>query len=132
MNSNEPTPAEVEADKADDAEENRLTSRDADREDRLAVMRAANPAFALLPTEVVLDDDDASALRKLNDMQSSIQQYVHTVQQQGEQRLAQLQETGRKVWSKIAKRHNLDLDQVDYKLNDAGTALTPIRMKLGG
>lgn len=116
MNSNVPTPAEIVADKADDAEEDRF----------------AHPMFTTVPEEVTLDDEDGSALRKLNDMRMAVQQYVQAVQQQGEERLAQLQDKGRVVWSRIAEKHNLDLDRVDYKLNDAGTALVPVRMKLSG
>lgn len=81
---------------------------------------------------VELDEEDAKALKQLNDKQVAVQQFVQMISAQGEQRLSQLQSEGRGVWGKIAKKNDLDLNKVHYTLNDEGTALIATAVKLNG
>jgi len=73
--------------------------------------------------EVVLDDDDQRRLKKMNDDMVAVKQFVETVQQQGEQRLSQLQGTMRETWGVIAEKYDLDLKAVSYDLSEDGTKL---------
>ena len=78
---------------------------------------------------IKLDAADQKALRSMGDKQVAVQQYVATVQQQGEQRLEQLQSEGRKIWEGLKEKHDLDLKHVDYVPNDDGTELVAMRVR---
>lgn len=78
---------------------------------------------------IKLDAEDQKALRQLGDRQVAVQQYVQTVQQQGEQRLAQLQEEGRAMWDELSRKHELDLKHVDYVPSEDGTELIAMRVR---
>lgn len=92
--------------------------------------RAVSNLENFVPKIVKLDEADAREMRKHNDQQIAVQQFVQAISQQGEQRIAQLQESGREMWMRIAKKYGIDLNRVDYAMNDDGDALVPMRMKL--
>lgn len=75
------------------------------------------------PVNVALDPEDQRKLKKMNDDMIGVQQFVSTVQQQGEQRLAQLQQQMRETWQGIAAKYGIDLKHVSYELSDDGTEL---------
>lgn len=70
-----------------------------------------------------LDKKHAAALRKLNDMQMGIKQFVDAVTSQGEVRFRELQTEGREIWQTIAKDYKLDLEKCAYTLSEDGTKL---------
>jgi len=72
---------------------------------------------------VALDPVDTKALKKLHDSQQGVAQFVDMVTKQGEMRLQQVQEEGRDIWAKIAKKYNLDLEKCAYTLSNDGTSL---------
>ena len=72
---------------------------------------------------VELDDVDRKALKKLNDSQVAVTQFVDLVSKQGEARLSQVQEEGREVWQKIAKKYDLDLEKCAYTMSNDGKQL---------
>lgn len=76
-----------------------------------------------IPHTVDLDQADTKALKKLNDSQVAVTQFVDMVSKQGEMRLSQVQDEGRKTWEAIAKKYNLDLDKAAYTLSNDGTKL---------
>ena len=76
-----------------------------------------------IPHTVDLDHADTKALKKLNDSQVAVTQFVDMVSKQGEMRLAQVQEEGRETWTKLAKKYNLDLDRAAYTLSNDGKQL---------
>lgn len=79
---------------------------------------------------VTLDADDQRALKRMNDQMIAVRQFVAQVQQQGEQRLAQLQEMTRETWNAIGAKHNLDVENVSYELSKDGTELVPVSAKV--
>ncbi len=83
-----------------------------------------------LPTRVKLSKPEAAALRKLNDKKAGVEAFTRTIMQQGEARLAELQAEGRSVWEGIRVAHDLDLDNVNYNLDEDGETLIPVGMKL--
>jgi len=72
---------------------------------------------------VELDDVDRKALKKLNDSQVAVTQFVDMVSKQGELRLSQVQDEGRQTWEKIAKKYDLDLEKCAYTLSNDGKQL---------
>lgn len=78
-----------------------------------------------LPQPIKLDAADKKALKKMNDDTAAVQQFVATVQRQGEQRMAQLQSEGRETWLKLASKYGFDLKTVSYDLSDDGNLLVP-------
>ena len=82
---------------------------------------------------VELDDVDRKALKKLNDSQVAVTQFVDLVSKQGEARLSQVQEEGREVWQKIAKKYDLDLEKCAYTMSNDGKqlVLTGVRYSYG-
>ena len=83
-----------------------------------------------LPTKFKLKKAEQDKLRKLNDKTVGVNQFVQTVTSQGEQRIAELQQEGRKVWSELKETYGLDLETVNYTLSDDGVYLVPVGMKL--
>ena len=83
-----------------------------------------------MPQTVKLSKDESAKLRKLNDKTQAIDSFVKTVVAQGEARIAELQAEGRDIWSTIAATHSLDLQSVNYSLDDDGETLIPTGMKL--
>lgn len=78
------------------------------------------------PADIVLDEKDAKALRELGAKQEAVQQFVRTVQMQGEQRMAELQVQGKQVWHDIAHRYSLNMEQTTYGLSNDGKRLVAI------
>jgi len=83
-----------------------------------------------LPQRIKLLPAEAKALRKLNDKKAGIDSFVQTIVAQGESRIAELQSEGRKVWEDIQKQHSIDLNTVNYDLDNDGEHLIPTGMKL--
>lgn len=81
-------------------------------------------------SRIPLEDEDQRLLKKMNDDIIGVQQFVQTVQQQGEARLSQLQSTMRQTWAAIGAKYNLDLENVSYDLSKDGTELVPQRVKV--
>lgn len=78
-----------------------------------------------LPQRVKLDAADKKALKKMNDDTAAVQQFVATVQRQGEQRMSQLQDSGRETWMKLFKKYGMDHKSVSYDLSEDGDYLVP-------
>jgi uncharacterized protein (DUF2342 family) len=93
-------------------------------------VKAPTITMAQLPTKIKLEGDLARRLRKLNDHQQAIQQFVAMVTQQGEGRLSELVAEGRQIWSDIAKRHGIDLENVQWNLDKDGETIVPVGMRL--
>lgn len=72
---------------------------------------------------VKLDKQDTAALKKLHDSQQAISQFVDMISKQGELRLSQVQDEGRQIWTKLAKKYDLDLERAAYTLSNDGTEL---------
>lgn len=83
-----------------------------------------------LPQKVKLLPAEAKALRKLNDKKAGIDGFIQTIVAQGESRIAELQHEGRQIWEGIQKQHGIDLDTVNYNLDNDGEHLVPTGMKL--
>jgi hypothetical protein len=83
-----------------------------------------------LPTKIKLRPEEAKALRKFNDKKAGIDAFIQTVVAQGEARIAELQSEGRQIWEGIRDHHKIDLDTVNYVLDNDGKTLTPTGMKL--
>lgn len=94
-----------------------------------AVVDAAG-VHPAIPKRIKLEGDLARRLRKLNDHQQAIQQFVAMVTQQGEGRLSELVAEGRQIWSDIAKRHGIDLENVQWNLDKDGETIVPVGMRL--
>jgi uncharacterized protein (DUF2342 family) len=90
----------------------------------------ADPKVFGIPKRIKLEGDLARRLRKLNDHQQAIQQFVAMVTQQGEGRLSELVAEGRQIWSDIAKRHGIDLENVQWNLDKDGETIVPVGMRL--
>lgn len=83
-----------------------------------------------IPQKIKLLPAEAKALRKLNDRKAGIDNFISTIVQQGEARVAELQAEGRGIWEGIQKQHEIDLETVNYTLSDDGEHLVPVGMKL--
>lgn len=74
-------------------------------------------------TRVTLDAEDQTAIRKLNDLQQGMQNFMQSMLAAGEARAAALQQQGRDVFEKIAAKHGLDLTTCQYVPSADNTAL---------
>ena len=83
-----------------------------------------------LPTKICLTKEEASKLSKLNDKTMGVKNFVTTVTQQGEDRIAELQQEGRIIWEDLKNTYDLDLETINYTLSDDGKWLVPVGMKL--
>jgi len=83
-----------------------------------------------MPTNVKLNKDHAARLKKLGDKKAAVDQFVRTVCQQGENRMAEIQQEGRDIWLDVAKTYDLDLNKVNYDLSDDGETLVPVQVRL--
>ena len=86
--------------------------------------------LAPIPTTVELTKSETALLAKVADKKAGLDSFVKTVVQQGESRLAELNEEGRKIWDNLSKTYNLDLKNVNYAISDDGTKLVPVGMNL--
>jgi uncharacterized membrane protein YcaP (DUF421 family) len=80
--------------------------------------------------KVLLDEQDAAKVRDLNSRTAACQQALQTFGQTMEYRLAELNEQGRKLFSELGKKHNLDLEHVIYVPTPDGAALVPTQVRL--
>lgn len=78
------------------------------------------------PADIVLEEKDAKVLRELGAKQEAVQQFVRTVQMQGEQRMAELNVQGKQVWHDIGQRYGLNMEQTTYGLSNDGKRLVAI------
>lgn len=81
-----------------------------------------------MPETIKLSSNEVSSLNKITAKRQGLDQFVQTIMQQGEARLAELAQEHKDVWSAISKSHGIDLEAVDYALKD--NELVPVRMKL--
>jgi hypothetical protein len=87
-------------------------------------------SIGMLPQKIKLDGDLSKRLKKLNDKQLAIQQFVGLVTRQGEERIAELTAEGRQVWQDVAARYKIDLDRVQWNLDSDGETIVPVGMRL--
>jgi len=73
--------------------------------------------------KIELDAEDQAALRKLNDAQQGMQNFMQSMVNAGEARAAALQAQGRELFEKIAAKHGLDLKAQSWVPNEQGNAL---------
>lgn len=82
------------------------------------------------PTNVELDEEDQRLMKKLNDDTMAVQQFVRTVQEQGEARLSAIQGKMRETWTHFSEKYGLDLETVSYNLSQDGKLLVPTAVRL--
>lgn len=84
----------------------------------------------MLPEPVKLDPKDASALKELSEKQQGVMEFVQLVTQQGEQRISKLKAETADLWDNLRVKHNLDLEHVNYTLDNDGENIVPVTMRL--
>ncbi len=82
----------------------------------------------LIPGAIKLSPKEAAMLNKVTAKRQGLDQFVQTIMQQGEARLAELMAEQKDVWTAIGKAHGVDFEKVDYALE--GETLVPVAMKL--
>ena len=83
-----------------------------------------------LPQKIKLKPEQAKALGEIRDRQLAIQQFVQMISQQGESRLKEIAADARSVWTQLAAEHGLDLQHVNYELDETGELIEPVAMRL--
>lgn len=84
-----------------------------------------------LPFKAVdLSTDEQARLRKLNDAQQGMQNFMQSMLTAGETRAAALQQQGRELFEELAKKYGLDLTKVTYVPSPDGTQLVPTLARL--
>jgi len=91
-------------------------------------MTDATNAPRLMPERVKLAPKEVSMLNKITAKQAALDSFVKTIMAQGEARLSELGLEQKDVWDAIGKAHGIDLQKVDYKLED--DTLIPVRLVL--
>lgn len=76
-----------------------------------------------LVTKIDLDAADQAALRKLNDSQQGMQNFIQAMMRAAEARAAALQAEGRELFAGLGKKHGLDLTHNSYVPSQDGTKL---------
>jgi molybdopterin biosynthesis enzyme len=76
-----------------------------------------------------LTPEQQARLRKLNDSQQGMQNFIRTMLTAAETRAAALQQEGRELFEELAKAHGLDLLHVQYVPSQDGTKLIPVSVK---
>lgn len=76
-----------------------------------------------------LTTEEQTALRKLNDAQQGMQNFMQSMLTAGETRAAALQQQGRETFEKIAAAHSLDLTNNTYVPSQDGTALVLVAQR---
>lgn len=79
---------------------------------------------------VVLDAEDQGKLRRLNDTQQGLNNFIQTMMNAGETRAKALQSEGRELFEGFAVKYKLDLKRVTYVPSQDGTKLTPVAVRL--
>jgi hypothetical protein len=79
--------------------------------------------------KIELDAEDQAALRKLNDAQQGMQNFMNTMLTAGETRAAALQQQGREVFEALATKHNLDLKNQSWVPSEDGKSLLLVAQK---
>jgi hypothetical protein len=93
-------------------------------------VRELHYPLGILPQKIKLDGDLAKRLKKLNDKQVAVQSFVQMIARQGEERIAELTAEGRQVWQDVAARYKIDLDRVQWNLDNDGETIVPVGMRL--
>lgn len=78
-----------------------------------------------------LEEKDQIALQKLNDKQAAIQSFVAMAQQNAEQKMQECQADGRKLWSSLAEKYDLDLSTHAYTMSADGKKLVLTQVRYG-
>lgn len=82
----------------------------------------------LSPVPIKLSKAEAALLNKTQVQRQALDQFVQTIMQQGESRLAELVQSQKDAWEAIGKAHDIDFKKVDYALE--GDTLVPVQIKL--
>ena len=77
-----------------------------------------------------LDDGDMMELNALNEETRSISEFVQLVQNQATGRIRGLQESQRKLWTRLNEKYNLDIPLVEWALAPDGKTIIPLRVNL--
>ncbi len=93
-------------------------------------IKGVETTLAPIPTTVELTKTETAVLAKVADKKAGLDNFIKTVVQQGESRLAELNAEGREIWEKLSKTYGLDLKNVNYAISDDGTKLIPVGMNL--
>ncbi len=81
-----------------------------------------------IPERVKLSPKEAASLNKVQTKRQGLDQFVQTIIQQGEARLAELMQEQKDVWNAIGTAHGINFNKIDYALE--GEELVPVQMKL--
>ncbi len=81
-----------------------------------------------LPEKIKLSPKEVTSLTKITAKKQGLDQFVQTIMQQGEARLAELSQEQKDTWLAIGEAHGVDFNTVDYALE--GEHLVPVQMKL--
>lgn len=73
--------------------------------------------------KIELDATEQAALRKLNDAQQGITNFVQTMMQAGETRAQALQAQGREIFEALAAKHSLDLQNQTWVPSQDGKSI---------
>lgn len=82
-----------------------------------------------MPNKIKLEPSEAKALQNLSVKQQAISEFVQLVTSQGEQRLSSLRNETADVWDKLRKKYDLDLEHVNYTLDNDGEHIIPISQR---
>lgn len=80
--------------------------------------------------KIELDAADQAALRKLNDAQQGMQNFMQSMMTAGETRAAALQQQGRELFSGFAAKYGMDLENVTYVPSPDCTQLVPTAARI--
>ena len=78
---------------------------------------------------LILDSEDMSLLRTIQNDARAIDQFIKMTVSQGESRLSELNQRQREAWTKIAKKYELDLRREDWALKDDGSAIVKVQQR---
>jgi hypothetical protein len=81
--------------------------------------------------KVSISENDATLLRKLNDLRTSNASFVESVRVAGERRNMELLAQGRELWTRIAKEYSLDLEHEQYDISPDGNELVLLAVRYG-
>lgn len=80
--------------------------------------------------KIKITADEGERLRKMSDRQIAVQQFVAQVQKQAEQKMIDIQQEGRQIWSELALKYDLDTKHIEYAPNNEFTDLIPVMVRL--
>jgi hypothetical protein len=83
----------------------------------------------MLPQKIKLTEQEASKGRELNDRAEVNLRNMEKFRQETEQRGFELKQETNEWWSLLAKKYDLDLENVNYTLSADGNEIVPLQMK---